>query len=243
MYMSVIWEWGEKKLGVPVNFIYVISTFIFWFTPPSSKRFFPIASFFRESPMLLLLHHGGAHICVFKIILLSHSPKTTTLGSSKNEFYLSVCTIGKPVSISALQYYLTFVNLKKVNNNNNNIYIYICLKKHSQNWGIKWSLKWPKIGLFGFLFTWFHFCQSTKANIKIMIEVGDCQNPWEKQNHKLKTVRLPWEDHCETQWNWVCHLISQYHFYVGKSKGRTYPKQPHDSSEVKRTKISHFPTE
>ena len=34
-----------------------------------------------------------------------------------------------------------------------------------------------------------------------MIEVGDCQNPWEKQNHKLKTVRLPWEDHCETQWN------------------------------------------
>ena len=34
-----------------------------------------------------------------------------------------------------------------------------------------------------------------------MIEVGDCQNPREKQNHNLKTVRLPWEDHCETQWN------------------------------------------
>lgn len=121
--------------------------------------------------------------------------------------------------------------------------IYICLKKHSQNWCIKGSLKWPKIGLFGFLFSWFHFFQSTKANIKIMIEVGDCQNPWEKHNRKLKTVRLPWEDHSETQWNWVCHLISQYHFYVVKSKGRAYPKQPRDSSEVMRTKISHSPTE
>ena len=34
-----------------------------------------------------------------------------------------------------------------------------------------------------------------------MIEAGDCQSPWEKHNHKLKTVRLPWGDHSETQWN------------------------------------------